>query len=190
MPDQHGEFGAEPDGLREQMRGLRSGCDQIAVEGGRRCRVHPVGASRLAGGLTAEHAAAQPSLSEAAGVPGLRLVIGLDGDQRAWVQVANALLEGIARGAVRAGSREPPVTSLGLECAVLHHAGWRPFSMLAGEGGLSWVPGRGCHVRTGITVAVSDRPRPDGKLKALLLPGGLRQQHGQDTLPGGGSGGR
>ena len=37
------------------------------------------------------------------GMAGLRLVIGVDGDQRAWVPVANGLLECIASGAVRAG---------------------------------------------------------------------------------------
>ena len=57
----------------------------------------------------------EPRSPRAPGVPGLRLVIGVDGDPREWVQVANALLDCIASGAVRAGSRVPPVRlALGL----------------------------------------------------------------------------
>jgi hypothetical protein len=122
---------------------------------------------------------------------GLQLVIGLDGDLRAWVRVANALLDCIASGKIRVGSRVPPATSLGLEGAVPHYAAERAFSMLAGEGVLYWVPGPGYHVRTSITVAVSDRPRRDGRLTAILLPDGPRRQHtGRDVPPGSGTGER
>jgi hypothetical protein len=108
-----------------------------------------------------------------AGVPGFRLVIGVDGDQRAWVPVANALLDRIASGAVRAGSRVPPVTSLGKECLLASGTAARAFRALAGEGVLYWVPGLGYR----FTVAVNDRPRQDGGLTAVL-PGGGQQQAG------------
>jgi DNA-binding transcriptional regulator YhcF (GntR family) len=110
---------------------------------------------------------------------GLRLVIGVDGDQRAWVPVANALLDRIVSGAVRAGSRVPPITSLGLECPLAPGTTGRAFRALAGEGVLRWVPGLGYHVRTRFTVAVSDRPRQDGRLTAVLPCGGQRQQAGR-----------
>ena len=117
----------------------------------------------------------QARLPGAPEMPGLRLMIGVDGDPREWVQVANALLERIASGAVRAGSRVPPVTSLGLETAVPPGAAGRAFRVLASEGVLYWVPRLGYHVRTSITVEVSSRPRQDGGLTAVL-PGGVRQQ--------------
>jgi DNA-binding transcriptional regulator YhcF (GntR family) len=120
-------------------------------------------------------------------MPGLRLVIGLDGDPRAWVQVANDLLELIAIGAVRAGSRVPPVTSLGLETTVPLSAAIRAYRELASEGVLHWVPRLGYHVRTSITVPVSTRPRRDGGLTALL-PAGPRQQTGHHVPSSPGTG--
>jgi hypothetical protein len=66
MPDQHREFKAKPGGLREQMRGLGSGYGQIATEAGRRYRVRPGEASRLADGQTVEPAAARPGLGQRA----------------------------------------------------------------------------------------------------------------------------
>jgi DNA-binding transcriptional regulator YhcF (GntR family) len=122
-------------------------------------------------------------------MPGLRLVIGVDGDQRAWVQAANALLERIASGAVRAGSRVPPVTSLGLECPLPPGAAGRAFRVLASDGVLHWVPGLGYHVRTSITVAVSSRARQDGGLTAVL-PGGGRRQAGPGVPASSGAGRR
>jgi len=190
MPDQHKGFKAEPDGLREQMRGMGSGNDQIAAEAGRRHRVRPGEASRLASGQTVEHAVARPGAPEVAGVPGFRLVIGVDGDPRGWVRaVANALLDRIAGGAVRAGSRVPPVTSLGLECPLASGTAVRAFRALAGEGVLHWVPGLGYHVRTRFTVAVSDRAREDGKLTAVL-PGARRQQAERGMPASSGAGAR
>ena len=123
-------------------------------------------------------------------MPDLRLVIGVDGDRREWVQVANALLDCIASGAVRAGSRVPPVTSLGLEAAVAPGAAGRAFRVLASEGVLCWVPGLGYHVRTRFTVAVSTRPRPDGGLTAVLPGGGQRQQARRGVPAGSGAGTR
>jgi len=102
------------------------------------------------------------------------MVIGADGDPRAWVKVANALLDRIASGAVRAGSRVPPVTGLGLESPAAPGAAARAFRALAEEGVLRWVPGRGYYVRTRFTVAVSGRPRRDGGLTAVLSGGGPR----------------
>lgn len=108
-------------------------------------------------------------------MPEFRLVIGADGDPRAWVGVANALLDRIASGAVRAaGSRVPPVTSLGLESPAAPGAAARAFRALAEEGILCWVPGRGYYVRTRFTVAASGRPRQDGALTAMLPGGGPR----------------
>jgi DNA-binding transcriptional regulator YhcF (GntR family) len=121
---------------------------------------------------------------------GLRLVIGVDGDQRAWVPVANALLDCIASGAVRAGSRVPPVTSLGLECPLAPGAARRAFRALAGEGVLYWVPGLDYHVRTSFTAAVSDRPRQDGRLTAVLPGEGQRQQAERGVAAGSGAGTR
>lgn len=115
------------------------------------------------------------------GTPGLRLVIGVNGDQRDWVQVANVLLELIVSGAVRVGSRVPPVTSLGVETTVPLSAAVRAFRELAGEAVLHWVPRLGYHVRTSITVPVSSRPRRDGGLTALL-PAGPRQQAGHHHM--------
>jgi len=188
MPDQHREFKAKPGGLPEQMRGLGSGYGQIATEAGRRHRVRPGQASRLADGQTVEPAAARPGLPEVAGVPGFRLVIGVDGDQRAWVPVANALLDRIASGAVRTGSRVPPVTSLGMESPLASGTVARAFRALAAEGVLYWVPGLGYHVRTRFTAAVSDRPRQDGGLTAVL-PGEGQQQagHGVPAVSGAGT---
>jgi hypothetical protein len=123
-------------------------------------------------------------------MPGLRLVIGVDGDTREWVQVANALLDCIASGAVRAGSRVPPVTSLGLKAAVGPGAAGRAFHVLASEGVLCWVPRLGYHVRTSITVAVSTRPRPDGGLTAVLPGAGQRQQAGRGVPAVSGAGAR
>jgi DNA-binding transcriptional MocR family regulator len=123
-------------------------------------------------------------------MPGLRLVIGVDGDPREWVQVANALLDCIASGAVRAGSRVPPVTSLGLKAAVAPGAAGRAFRALAGEGVLCWVPGLGYHVQTSITVAVSTRPRQDGGLTAVLPGVGQRQQAGHGVPVGSSAGER
>ena len=115
------------------------------------------------------------------GTPGLRLVIGVNGDQRDWVQVANVLLELIVSGAVRVGSRVPPVTSLGLEHPAAYGTVARAFRALASEGVLHLVPGLGYHVRTSITVPVSSRPRRDGGLTALL-PAGPRQQAGHHHM--------
>src|ERR1022692_2826632 len=84
-------------------------------------------------GTTPERTAAWQPVT-GAGVPGFRLVIGVDGDQRAWVPVANALLDRIASGAVRAGSRVPPVTSLGKECLLASGTAARAFRALADEG--------------------------------------------------------
>ncbi len=190
MPDQYEGFKAEPDGLREQMRGLGSGYDEIAAEVGRRYPACPDDAGRLADRQTVGHAAAQPGVSGAAGVPGLRLVIGVDGDPRAWVQVANALLDCIASGAVRAGSRVPPVTGLGVDGAVAPGAAGRAFRVLASEGVLRWVPGLGYHVRTSITVPVSAQARQDGGLTALLPDEGERQQAKRGMLAGSGAGDR
>jgi len=131
----------------------------------------------------------EPRSPRAPGVPGLRLVIGVDGDPREWVQVANALLDCIASGAVRAGSRVPPVTSLGLEDAAPPGAAGRAFRVLASEGVLHWVPGLGYHVRTSITVAVSTRARQDGRLTATL-PGGVRQQAARGVPASSGTGRR
>jgi hypothetical protein len=107
-------------------------------------------------------------------VPGLRLVIGVEADSRAWVRVANALLDRIASGAVRAGSRVPRVTRLGLAASLPQGTAARAFRVLADEGVLRWVPGRGYFVRTRFTVPVSGRPRQDGRLTAVL-PGEERQ---------------
>jgi DNA-binding transcriptional regulator YhcF (GntR family) len=94
-------------------------------------------------------------------------VIGADGDPRVWVQVANALLDRITSGAVRAGSRVPPVTGLGLVNPVAAGTAARAFRALDGEGVLVWVPGRGYYVRTRFTVPVSGRAREDGRLTAV-----------------------
>jgi Bacterial regulatory proteins, gntR family len=131
----------------------------------------------------------EPWTLEAAGMPGLRLLIGMDGDPRAWVRVANALLERIASGAVRAGSRVPPVTSLGLEHPAASGTVARAFRALASEGVLHLVPGLGYHVRTSITVPVSTRPRRDGGLTAVL-PAGPRQQAGHHVPASPGTGQR
>ena len=131
----------------------------------------------------------EPWSPGAPGMPGLRLVIGVDGDPREWVQVANALLDCIASGAVRAGSRVPPVASLGLEGAVAPGAAGRAFRVLASEGVLHWVPGLGYHVRTSITLVVSSRPRQDGGLTAVL-PGGGRRQAGHGVPASSGAGDR
>jgi len=165
---------AEMDG-QDQTHSLVPGYDQIAAKAGRRHRPRPGQTSRLANWQTSEHAAPQPG---APGAAGFRLVIGMDGDQRAWVPVANALLDCIASGAVRAGSRVPPVTSLGVECPLAPGTTGRAFRALADEGVLYWVPGLGYHVRTRFTIAVSDRPRQDGRLTAVLPGGGQRQQAG------------
>ena len=53
------EFEAELDGLRERMRGLGFPYDEIAAEIGRRYRVRPREAYRLAWGWTLDHAAAR-----------------------------------------------------------------------------------------------------------------------------------
>jgi hypothetical protein len=190
MPDQHKGFKAVPNGLLEQLRGLESSHDQITAEAGRRHQVRPVEASRLAGEQTVEHTAVQPPLPGMAGVPGFRLVIGVDGDPREWVRVANALLECIANGAVRAGSRIPAVTSLGLEHPAASGTAARAFRALASEGVLHWVPGLGYHVRASITVAVSDRARQDGRLTAVLPAVGQRQQAMPGVPAGSGTGRR
>ena len=178
---------AEMGGRREQTHGLGSGYHQIAAEAGRRYRLRPGQAGRLACGQTSEQGVAQPG---AHGAAGFELVIGVDDDRRAWVRVANTLLECIASGAVRAGSRVPPVTSLGLECPLASVAAVRAFRALAGEGVLHWVPGLGYHVRTRFTVAVSDRPRQDGRLTAVLPGVGQRQQAGRGMSASSGSGTR
>jgi hypothetical protein len=134
----------------------------------------PAAAGQMTGGQ-----ARLPGVPE---MPGLRLMIGVDGDLREWVQVANALLDCIASGAVRAGSRVPPVASLGLATAVPPGAAGRAFRVLASEGVLHWVPRLGYHVRTSITVVVSSRPRRDGGLTAVL-PGGVRRQQAGHGVP-------
>jgi hypothetical protein len=52
-------FKAELDGLRERMRALEFGCDEIAAEVSRRYRVRPRQAYRLAWGWTQDQAAAR-----------------------------------------------------------------------------------------------------------------------------------
>ena len=116
-----------------------------------------------------------------AGEPEFRLVIGMEYDPRAWVRVANALLDRIASGAVRAGSRVPPVASFGVEHSFTPGAAARAFRHLTDEGVLRWVPGLGYHVQTKFTVMVSDRPRRDGGLTAVLLSAPQRHQAGRDT---------
>ena len=180
------ELKAEMDG-REQTHGRRPGYDQIAAEAGRRHPPRPGQAGRLASEQASEHAAAQPGAPGAAGV---RLVIGVEDDQRAWVPVANALLDCITTSAIRAGSRVPPVTSLGVECPLAPGAAVRAFRALASEGVLCWVPGLGYHVRTSFTAAVSDGPRQDGRLTAVLPGVGQRQQAERGMAAGSGAGGR
>src|ERR1035441_3211091 len=101
-------------------------------------------------------------------------------------QTIHGTVPGIPAGA---GSRVPPVTSLGLETAVPPGAAGRAFRVLASEGVLYWVPRLGYHVRTSITVAVSSRPRQDGGLTAVL-PGGVRQQAGHGVRASSGTGQR
>jgi Bacterial regulatory proteins, gntR family len=168
----HKGFKAEMGGLRAQLRGLGVGYE-IGAAVGRRDRMQGQ-ACRLPFGHPSEQAAARFNAPQAAGMLGARLVIGVDGDLRAWVRVANALLDRIASGAVRAGSRVPPVTGLGLESPVRPGTVARAFRVLAEEGVLCWVPGRGYYVRTRFTVAVSDRPRLDGGLTAMMPGGGSR----------------
>jgi DNA-binding transcriptional regulator YhcF (GntR family) len=153
-------FTAGLDLIRAQVRGRDGGSREEA--------------RRRSSGRAVELAAGRFSVPGAADVPGVRMVIGVDGDPRAWVKVANALLDRIVSGAVRAGSRVPPVTSLDLESPVAPGVTARAFRMLADEGVLCWMPGRGYYVRTRFTVAVSDRPRQDGGLRAVLPGGGPR----------------
>jgi hypothetical protein len=94
------------------------------------------------------------------------------------VPAANALLDCIASGAVRAGSRVPPVTGLGLEYPLAPGTTGRAFRALARAGVLHWVPGLGYHVQTMFAVAASTMPRQDGGLTAVLPGGGQRQQAG------------
>jgi hypothetical protein len=91
---------AEPDGRRAGTPGLESGYDEIVAEADRRYRARPDEAGRPVGGQTVEHAAAH-GVHEATGAPGLRLVIGVDGDPRQWVRVANALTWDLADAAAR-----------------------------------------------------------------------------------------
>jgi DNA-binding transcriptional regulator YhcF (GntR family) len=182
---------AERTGFKAELDGLGFGFDEIAAEAARpRYLVHPGQAGPLAGGQTSERAAARPGAPGAAGVPGFRLVIGVDSDPREWVRIANALLERIASGAVRAGSRVPPVTSLGLEFPLAPGTTGRAFRELASEGVLHWVPGLGYHVRASITVAVSDRARQDGRLRAVLPAVGQRQQAAPGVTASSGAGRR
>jgi hypothetical protein len=175
-------FAADLDALRqqEQEHGL-GGCEETASEMGHRDRVRSDEAGRFLYGRPIEQAE-RPDIPEAGGIPVFRLVIGVDNDPRAWVRVANALLDRIASGAVRAGSPVPPVSRLGVEPPVPPGTAARAFRMLADEGVLRWVPGRGYYVRTRFTVPVSDRPRPDGRLTAVL-PGGERGQHAGRGVP-------
>lgn len=114
----------------------------------------------------------------------------MDADPRAWVRVANALLDRIVSGAVRAGSRVPPVAGLGLESPVALGPAARAFRTLADEGVLCWVPGRGYHVRARFTVAVSGRAGQDGRLTAVLPGGRGRQQAERGGVPAGSGAGR
>jgi DNA-binding transcriptional regulator YhcF (GntR family) len=164
----HKGSGAELGGMPGCKRGTVAGYDQIAAEAGHRYRMRPGEACRFACERTPEQATARSSTPGMAGLPGFRLVIGVDDDPRAWVRVANALLARITDGAVRAGSRVPPVTGLGLESPVAPGTAARAFRALADEGVLHWVPGRGYYVRTGFTVPVSDRARQDGRLTAVV----------------------
>ena len=66
----------------------------------------------------------------------------------------------------------------------------RAFRALASEGVLCWVPGLGYHVRTSFTAAVSDGPRQDGRLTAVLPGVGQRQQAGHGMPASSGSGTR
>src|ERR1019366_8740758 len=101
-------------------------------------------------GTTPERTAAWQPVT-GAGVPGFRLVIGVDGDQRAWVPVGNAVLDRIAGGGVGAGSRVPPVTSLGMECLLASGTAARAFHALARGGVLDWVPRGGYSVPSTLT---------------------------------------
>lgn len=171
-------FRADLEALRQRERGLGHGCGETGAEARHRDRVRSDEASRFLYERLTEQAA-RSGVPEVAGVPVFRLVIGVDGDPRAWVPVANALLDRIASGAVRAGSRVPPVTNLSLAVPVRPGAAARAFRVLADEGVLRWVPGRGYYVRTRFTVPVSDRPRQDGRLTAVLPGGGRGQQTGR-----------
>lgn len=164
----HKGLGAELGGMLGCKRGMVACYDEIAAEAGHRYRMRPGEACRFACERAPEQATAQSSTPGMAGLPGFRLVIGVDHDPRAWVRVANALLDHITGGAVRAGSRVPPVTGLGLESLVAPGTAARAFRALADEGVLHWVPGRGYYVRTGFTVPVSDQARQDGRLTAVL----------------------
>jgi DNA-binding transcriptional regulator YhcF (GntR family) len=172
----HKELGAELGGMPGWKRSTVTGYDEITAEAGRRYRMRPGDAWRFASKRTPEQATAQSSTPGTAALPGFRLMIGVDDDPRAWVRVANALLACITGGAVRAGSRVPPVTGLGLESPVAPGTAARAFRALAAEGVLHWVPGRGYYVRTGFTVPASDRARQDGRLTAVAPGRGRRPQ--------------
>src|ERR1039457_6576719 len=111
----HKGLGAELGGMPGCKRGPVAGYDEIAAEAGRRHRMRPGEACRFACERTPEQATARSSTPWTAGLPGFRLVLGVEPAPGAGVGVANPLLARITDGAGRAGSRAPPVAGLGLE---------------------------------------------------------------------------
>jgi hypothetical protein len=83
--DGHNGFAAGLAEMRARMRGLGSGPDEIAAGAGRRDHRSQGAARRRSSRRAVAQAAAPSSAPRAAGVPGFWLVIGVEGDQRAWV---------------------------------------------------------------------------------------------------------
>jgi len=81
--------------------------------------------------------------------PDGNLVIGVDGDPRAWVRVANIALEGICFGALGAGGRIPPAAVLAAQAGCAAGTVRRALRHPAAAGLIAWYPGAGYRVVDG-----------------------------------------
>jgi DNA-binding GntR family transcriptional regulator len=75
------------------------------------------------------------------------LAAGIDGDPRAWVRVANIVLDGISSGTLAGGAKVPPAPVLGAQARCAAGAVRQAVRYLAGAGFIYRLPGAGYHVR-------------------------------------------
>jgi DNA-binding GntR family transcriptional regulator len=102
---------------------------------------------------------------------GCRIVIGVDGDPRGWVLVANMVLGMITSGDVKPGARVPSRQQLASDAGVGDEPVSHALRVLAGEGVLRPIRGLGTYVRPSFTVAVDEEARDAGRLTAVLPEG-------------------
>ncbi len=94
-----------------------------------------------------------------------RLMVGISGDPRAWVRVANTLLDGITCGQFKPGQAIPPISDIADRFGISPVTAARGIRALAGMGIICRVPGLGYYVSAS-SVQAMEKALADGSLTA------------------------